>query len=406
MGSKPSSTAKVSPLSPSEKRGAQNINPEKQWINPQYHDDKRTKIKRPHEIENEMCNPSVMIAREVMNRVHGSMIGMALGDTLGASVEFRPRKYLLKNPVTDLQSGGTWGLQKGQFTDDTSMALCLASSLVTKSSFVAYDQLVRYKLWYRHGYMSSTGECFDIGKATRNALEEFERRQQKFAKEHNISLDEIDHIDDPRLLKNFNTNCGGKQEAGNGALMRLAPVPLFFHRDPEKAVHYSGESCGTTHGHEKAYDACRYYGALIVAALHGESKEALMSPEFYDKHRHWFGKKPLHDDVEAVAKGSYRKKEGYDDGIRGKGYIVTTLEAALWAFWADENSFEKGALLAVNLGDDTDTTATIYGQLAGAFYGYNALPKKWIHQIYARRFIEYLSKWIVYEGDSFSKSKS
>ncbi|CAF3034794.1 unnamed protein product [Rotaria sp. Silwood2] len=252
--------------------------------------------------------------------------------------------------------------------------------------------------------MSSTGECFDIGRATRQALHEFERRQQTFAKEHDISLDEIDHINDSSLLKNFDTNCGSNREAGNGALMRLAPVPLFFYRDPEKAVHYSGESCRITHGNEKAYDACRYYGALIAAAVRGESKEALMSPEFYDKHRQWFGKEPLHDDVEVVAKGSYRKMGGYDDGIRGKGYIVAALEAALWAFWADENSFEKGALLAVNLGDDTDTTATIYGQLAGACYGYNALPKNWVHQVYAKRFIEYLSKWIVHGGDSFSKS--
>jgi hypothetical protein len=102
-----------------------------------------------------------------------------------------------------------------------------------------------------------------------------------------------------------------------------------------------------------------------------------------------------------IARGSY-KKDGYDKGIRGKGYIVSALEAALWAFWSDKDSFKDGALAAVNLGDDTDTTAAIYGQLAGAHYGFRKLPEKWAEQIYAKKFIECLSKWIVYEGKTWS----
>ncbi|CAF4805776.1 unnamed protein product, partial [Rotaria sp. Silwood1] len=98
------------------------------------------------------------------------MFGLAMGDALGAHVEFRPNSYLVANPVQDLVGGGTWGLQKGQFTDDTSMALCLANSLIACQDFVPYDQLVRYKWWYRHGYMSSTGQCFDIGAATRQSI--------------------------------------------------------------------------------------------------------------------------------------------------------------------------------------------------------------------------------------------
>lgn len=278
------------------------------------------------------------------------------------------------------------------------MALCLANSLVARRDYVPYDQLVRYKWWYRDGYMSSTGKCFDIGAATKKSLAEFEHRQKLFAEKHGIPPDQLDFLSDSELLKKFDVNCSDEGVAGNGALMRLAPVPLFFYQHPTYAVKYSGLSGKITHGDDKAYDACRYYGALIVAAVNGEKREHLLDKNFYDIHKEWFGNEPLHPDIENIARGSYQKKEGYAKGIRGKGYIVSALEAALWAFWSDEGSFETGVLAAINLGDDTDTTAAIYGQLAGAYHGYENLPKKWVEQVYAKKFIACLSKWIVYEG--------
>ncbi|CAF3310328.1 unnamed protein product [Rotaria sp. Silwood2] len=264
------------------------------------------------------------------------------------------------------------------------MALCLANSLIACQDFVSYDQLVRYKWWYRHGYMSSTGQCFDIGAATRQSIEEFETRQRKFAHDHDMPLDEMDLLSDRGLLQAFDVNCSKEGVAGNGALMRLAPVPLFFYRNPEVAVDYSGISGRITHGDDKAYDACCYYGALIIAAMNGAKKSELTSKTFYDKHREWFGNRSLDPEIMKIAEGSYQKPGGYQDGIRGKGYIVNALEAALWAFWSDEDSFETGALKAVNLGDDTDTTAAIYGQLAGAHYGYKKLPEKWLDCIHSR----------------------
>lgn len=277
------------------------------------------------------------------------------------------------------------------------MALCLGISLVCRAGFHPYDQLVRYKWWYRDGYMSSTGKCFDIGTATSEALDEFEHRQELFAYQHRISQHELDYISDSNLLKSFHVQCSGSDVAGNGALMRLAPVPLFFYRFPTHAVNYSGRSAELTHGDPKARDACRYYAALIVAVLHNEDKEQLLSKEFYENHRLWFGSIDLVPEVKKIAKGSYQKQRGYDDGIRGKGYIIDALEAALWAFWSTEN-FRDGALAAVNLGDDTDTTAAIYGQLAGAFYGYDVLPRQWIQDLYAREFLLCLSSWIEYQG--------
>jgi len=281
------------------------------------------------------------------------------------------------------------------------MALCLANSLIACQDFVPYDQLVRYKWWYRNGYMSSTGHCFDIEAATRQSIQAFEARQRKLAQHYGISFDEMDFSSSPDLFAKFDVNCSKDGVTGNGALMRLAPVPLFFYRDPIKAVEYSGTSGRITHGDKKAYDACRYYGALIVATLNGANKADLTSNTFYKDNKQWFGDDALHPDIINIAQGSYKKDGGYQDGIRGKEYIVSALEAALWAFWSDENSFEKGVLNAVNLGDDTDTTAAIYGQLAGAYYGYNKLPIKWHELIYAKDFVLCVSNWIAYEGEEW-----
>ena len=287
------------------------------------------------------------------------------------------------------------------------MALCLANSLIVRQDFMPYDQLVRYKWWHRQGYMSSTGECFDIGAATRNSLNEFERRQKEFVHKHpDLSLNNMDSLSDPQLLREFNVLCGGSNAAGNGALMRLAPVPLFFYRFPKFAVEFSGISGQITHGDPSSTDACRYYGALIVAALNGEQKDQLLSKDFYSKHKEWFDEKPLHPKIMEIAQGSFRNYDGHKGGIRGKGYVVESLQAALWAFWSNDNSFEKGALAAVNLGDDTDTTAAIYGQLAGACHGCNKLSTEWQKKLFAEDFILCLSEWIVYEGEKWDPTKS
>ncbi|CAF2795581.1 unnamed protein product [Rotaria sp. Silwood2] len=339
------------------------------------------------------------------DRIRGSMLGLAIGDALGASVEFRSYEYLLAHPVHNMQSGGTWSLQAGQWTDDTSMALCLASSLITKRNFDPYNQMVRYKWWYKHGFLASTGHCFDIGKATRQALDEFSRRQHILKSTFGLRTEiEVDHLSFQQVkqVPKFDVNCSQPNVAGNGALMRLAPVPLYFFRNPVLAVELSGQSARLTHGSQKAIDACRYYGALIVAALRGERKGQLLSRQFYNNHRAWFGSKGLCKEVRHVAFGSYKKPGGYEMGIRGRGYVINALEAALWAFWSDQNSFQNGVLAAVNLGDDTDTTAAIYGQLAGAYYGRTNILPDWLEQLYANGLITCISDWLYYLGHKSS----
>lgn len=286
-----------------------------------------------------------------IERYRGCLLGLAVGDAVGTTLEFKsPGTF---KPITDMVGGGPFALKPGQWTDDTSMALCLAASLTECGRFDQRDQMQRYVNWWRDGYMSSTGNCFDIGNTTRHALTTFQRTGNPYSGPA-----------DPNM-------------AGNGSLMRLAPVPLFFAHDPQQAIERSGDSSRTTHGAPTAVDACRYFGGLIVSAVNGADKATLLAPSHCPLPNYW-DQHPLHPAVKAVAQGSFKAKQ--PPHIRGTGYVVYALEAALWALYASE-TFRDGLLLAANLGDDADTTGAIYGQLAGAYYGLPGIPEPWHAQV-------------------------
>lgn len=292
-------------------------------------------------------------------RYRGCLTGLAVGDAVGTAVEFcSPGTF---EPVVDMVGGGPFRLNAGEWTDDTSMALCLAESLVERGGFDARDQMQRYLRWWDEGYLSSNGQCFDIGNTVSDALSRFRQAGDPFA-----------GSTDP---------CA----AGNGSLMRLAPVPLFYASNPALAIRMSAESSRTTHGAKTCIDACRYFGALIVGAVQGATKEQLLSPRFVPSGAPpvW-DEEPLCKEVDEVATGSFRRKEPPE--IAGKGYVVQALEAALWAFHKAE-SYEQGCLLAVNLGCDADTTAAIFGQLAGAHFGIEGIPLRWRERVAHRPLI-------------------
>lgn len=200
---------------------------------------------------------------ETIERYTGALLGLATGDAIGTTLEFcTPGSFV---PIDDMVGGGPFSLEPGQWTDDTSMALCLADSLSERQGFDPADQMDRYMRWYREGYMSSTGFCFDIGNTVKTALARFEKEHQPY--------------------------CGSRDpdSAGNGCIMRLAPVPLLYCLRPEEAIEKSGLSSCTTHGVTSCIDACRYLGALLVGALKGDDKEELLSiryspvPGLWDK---------------------------------------------------------------------------------------------------------------------------
>ena len=285
------------------------------------------------------------------DRFRGCLLGLATGDALGTTLEFRsPGSF---EPISGMVGGGPFGLNPGEWTDDTSMALCLAASLIDCQGFDPADQMRRYVRWWHEGYMSSTGACFDIGLTVRAALSQFQNLGEPLA------------------------GLTSPDSAGNGSLMRLAPVPMFYAADPAEAIDHSALSSRTTHQALEAVDACRYYGGLLVGALHGIERDALLAPGYCPVYGLW-DRNPLAERIAEVAAGSFARREPPD--IKGSGYVVMSLEAALWAF-KGSHDFREGALLAVNLGDDADTTGAIYGQLAGAHYGAEAIPAAWRAQL-------------------------
>ena len=286
-----------------------------------------------------------------LDRFRGCLLGLAAGDALGTTNEFK--KPCTFEPIDDMIGRGPFRLNAGQWTDDTSMALCLATSLIEKSGFDPLDQMQRYVRWWRGGYLSSKEYCFDIGITVSDALGRFERTEDPYS-----------GSTDP-------------MSAGNGSLMRLAPVPMYFAGDAGDAIDLSADSSKTTHGAREAVDACRYFAGLLVGALSGVDKENLLSPHYCPVDGLW-DRIPLSEKIATIADGSFKRRKKSE--IRASGYVVHTLEAVLWAFHHTEN-FREGALKVVNLGEDADTTGAIYGQIAGAYYGVEAIPSKWREQL-------------------------
>ena len=232
--------------------------------------------------------------------------------------------------------------------------------MTERQGFDPVDQLERYLRWADDGHLSSNGICFDIGNTVRDALMTFRDTREPY--------------------------CGSTdpKSAGNGSLMRVAPVPLFFARTPVEAIDKSAESSRTTHGAVAAIDACRYHAALILGALQGAGKAELLAEKFSPVPDYW-RERPLCGEIDEVARGSFKRRE--PPAITGSGYVVKGLEAALWAF-NKSDTFRDGCLLAIHLGRDADTTGAIYGQLAGAFYGEGGIPDSWLAKLAHRRLVE------------------
>jgi ADP-ribosyl-[dinitrogen reductase] hydrolase len=291
---------------------------------------------------------------DTKDRFRGCLLGLAVGDAVGTTLEFKaPGSF---KPIHDMVGGGPFRLKPGEWTDDTSMALCLATSLVETGGFDPKDQMDRYCLWWKEGYLSSNGTCFDIGNTVSAALRRYGETGNPIAGSTN------------------------PHAAGNGSIMRLAPVPMFYNPDMAGAVHYSAESSRTTHGAPECIDACRLLAGIIFRALTGASKEEILLGESGS-----FQGEPK---IATIAKGDYRNKA--INQIRGTGYVVESLEAALWCF-LQTDTFEAAILKAANLGDDADTTAAICGQVAGAFYGESGIPKKWLDRLVMRQKITELA---------------
>lgn len=267
----------------------------------------------------------------------GALIGLAVGDAVGTTLEFMPRD---RRTVADMVGGGPFRLNPGEWTDDTSMALCLAETILennyaSRNSF--RDKLVK---WYREGYNSVNGVCFDIGNATRYALEQYE-------------------IKGPDWFGNTDP-----ETAGNASIIRLAPVAIYFRRNFAQAFYNAKIQSQATHGAREAINSAQYLSYLLLLLINGHPKDKVFAPQ----------RLPFVPRVLIINAGEYKEKSR--EQIRSSGYVIDTLEAAMWAVWHTDN-FRDAILLAANLADDADSVAATAGQLAGALYGWSGIPQEW-----------------------------
>jgi ADP-ribosyl-[dinitrogen reductase] hydrolase len=293
---------------------------------------------------------------DILDRARGCLLGLAVGDALGTTLEFSRRD---QSPWhADMTGGGPFGLQPGQWTDDTSMALALAESLLACQGLNQLDLMERFTAWYETGAYSCTGICFDIGSTTRQALQRFRQTGNPIA------------------------GSTSESSAGNGSLMRVAPVALYALANAESAALLARAQSSTTHAAPQAVEACD----LFVDILRSSILTGCVPSD-----RKWIG----HSAVVAVVAGNWRTKSR--DEISSSGYVVDTLEAALWSV-GKASGFEEALLTAVNLGDDADTVGAVAGQLAGAIWGVEAIPQRWLGVLCWRERIYELATRLVNAG--------
>jgi ADP-ribosyl-[dinitrogen reductase] hydrolase len=310
------------------------------------------------------------------DRCRGALFGLAVGDALGCPVEFKRRGSF--PPVTGYQNGGPHGLNAGEWTDDTSLALALADSIKEKGWDLT-DQITRYVQWYETGKYSVNGICFDIGGTTRSALENF--------------------------MRTGDVATSGLKEAyasGNGGIMRISPVAINYHslypKEIGRLFTLGAESSMTTHASTMCVNAAGYMTVVLAALINGKSKEEVLDEDWFDGYaqdleeaKQKFGyysvaAGPIRD----VIRGSY--KDAIESEIKGSGFVGESLEAALWSFWHSKD-FREAVLKSIMLGDDTDTTGAVCGQFAGAFYGESCIPQEWLDGLAKKEMIERVLEW-------------
>ncbi len=281
-------------------------------------------------------------SESIRDRAIGAFLGLAVGDAVGTTLEFRSRDA--QQRVVDMVGGGPFDLAAGAWTDDTTMALALAESLAECGTLDCRDLMDRFVRWWKDGEYSCTGSCFDIGNTTSAALARYGRTRDPLA-----------GSTDPRA-------------AGNGSLMRLSPVALRYWDDRALLDATAAEQSRTTHGAETAVDACRGFAALLADAISGMSRAELLAPRPFDGA----------PEIARILAGSWRGKPREE--ISSSGYVASTMEAALWSV-ARTSDFRGAVLLAANLADDADTVAAVAGQLAGALYGLGGIPDDWLGRV-------------------------
>lgn len=296
----------------------------------------------------------------MLNKIKGAIFGHAIGDALGVPVEFCTRDELEVKPVCDMEGHGTHDVPAGTWSDDTSMVLATLDSLINGLDYS--DIMNKFAQWLGEGRYTADGEVFDVGNSTRKSI-------LLYAAE-NIAP----------------TECGQNSEwdNGNGSLMRMLPFVLYtYYQKTENSLDIISDASRLTHSHERSIIGCGIYAFIVWELLRETSKMSVykgltQACQFFADSEEL----ELYSRLFELDFASLPIEE-----IKSDGYIVDTLEAAIWCFLNSEN-YSECVLKAVNLGEDTDTVAAVAGGMAGIFYGYNELPEKWINKLARREYIE------------------
>lgn len=300
-------------------------------------------------------------------QIKSALFGVAIGDALGVPVEFKSREAILQNLVTDMIGYGTYNQPPGTFSDDSSMTFCLAEALTNDFDL---NQIARnFVKWYHENFWTARGEVFDIGIATREAI------------------NRIAHGEVPEFAGNTDASSNG-----NGSLMRILPL-LFYIKDLPISERYeiTKKVSSITHGHIRSVISCFYYLEFTREILLGKEKFEIYQklqteiPDFLnslsiDQYEISFFDRLLKDDISEL--GEYE--------ISSSGYVLHSLEASIWCLLNTDN-YKEATLKAVNLGEDTDTTAAITGGVAGLLYGFDTIPENWVEQLARKEDIDDLA---------------
>lgn len=298
---------------------------------------------------------------DLRDRAAGALVGLAVGDALGATLESTERD---EKPLhMEMTGGGMHRLPAGAWTDETSLALCLADSLIQRQAFVPHNVMRRFLRWWLDGENSALGYCFDIGQTTLEALGRFLRTAEAFA------------------------GSRAEETSGNGSIVRLAPVAIFRHGHRDAARNEACAQSSLTHDSALCLEACELLVTILLEALDGAAKVEVLRP------RPWIG----HPAVSLLAGGAWKRKSRAQ--IRSGRYVLDTLEAALWAV-ENAGGFEEALVAAVNLAGDADGVGAVTGQLAGAIWGLSAIPDRWLKPLWSREAIEWRAYALLDAGAS------
>ena len=288
---------------------------------------------------------------KLLNKFLWVMVGGAVWDALWAPFEFL-RMGEFEREDGEYHDDGKF--QEWERTDDTAMALLLADSLIRCKWFDIEDQMRNYYKWHKTWYMwlrdYPEWEWIQISKM--------------------MYFYEM-YLNGKFTDKPWGTDLSWEYMDGNGSLMRIWPVPLFYFKEPEEALFYAWESSKSTHYTDLCIDSCIYYTWLILWAMNWVSKKELLTPYYSPIKDYWKNRK-IADILKPIVEWSYKEKDSYE--IKPSGYVVETLETALWWFYKAED-FKDWMELVINLWWDADTTACIYWYLAWAYYGYDKIPQ-------------------------------